>query len=126
MSFKTIDKQFLNNSVYEQAKEPVFMVRKWGELNIKDKPVWEYDCGEAVAMVRCKNTVIISTNFTRDRQRNYIEAIDISNGNRLWSEPLLSAPLPWGLIVDRDGRIIVTLEDGQIMCFGQSNKDQVL
>jgi outer membrane protein assembly factor BamB len=126
MSFKTIDKQFLNNSVYEQAKEPVFMVRKWGELNIKDKPVWEYDCGEAVAMVRCKNTVIISTNFTRDRQRNYIEAIDISNGNRLWSEPLLSAPLPWGLIVDRDGRIIVTLEDGQIMCFGQNNKDYVL
>jgi outer membrane protein assembly factor BamB len=117
--FNSIAKQILNNSVYDLAKEPAYMIRKWGELNIKDEPLWEYDCGETFAMARCTNAIIFSANYSEEHRINFIEALDINNGKRLWSQPLISPPLPWGLIVDRDGRIIVTLKDGQIMCFGQ-------
>ena len=33
-------------------------------------------------------------------------------------EQLPAAPVAWGLAVDRLGRIIVTLEDGRVLCFG--------
>lgn len=125
MCFNSIAKQILNNSVYDLSKEPAYMIRKWGELNIKDEPLWEYDCGEAVAMARCTNAIIFSANPSKERRIN-IEALDINNGKRLWSQPLISPPLPWGLIVDRHGRIIVTLKDGQIMCFGQRDGDDEL
>jgi len=89
---------------------------------VKDGPLWEYDCGEALAMVRCANAIILSAN----RQVNIVEVLDIKNGKRLWSERLTTPPLPWGLIVDRDGHIIVTLKDGQIMCYGQRTGDYEL
>ena len=113
--FNKIPDQILNNSLNEPDQLPVHMIRTWGKLNIKDDALWEYDCGEAFAMVRCANAVVLSAN----RQAEIIEVLDIKNGNRLWSQRLASSPLPWGLIVDHAGRIIVTLRDGQIMCYGQ-------
>jgi outer membrane protein assembly factor BamB len=121
--FNPIDKQALNNSVYDLPEEPVFTPR-WGQLKINDDPLWQYDCGEAVAMVRCANAIIISVkpNSSKDYEVSHIEAIDIKNGQMLWSRPLISPPLPWGLITDRDGRIIVMCRDGQIMCFGREGQ----
>ena len=89
---------------------------KWGKLDMKSKPLWEFECKDAVSMARCKNAILYLgyTNLTP-----LLEAIDINNGEKLWSRELISPPIPWGLIVDRDGRTIVTLKDGQIMCFGQ-------
>ena len=31
---------------------------------------------------------------------------------------LHAPPVPWGMAVDRDGRIIAALKDGHMMCFG--------
>jgi outer membrane protein assembly factor BamB len=47
-------------------------------------------------------------------------AIDINTGESLWKGMLglHAPPVPWGMALDRDGRIIVTLKDGHIMCFG--------
>ena len=42
----------------------------------------------------------------------------IRDGKTLWTQPLPSSLVPWGLAVDRDGRVIVTLEGGQVLCFG--------
>ena len=89
---------------------------------MNDDPLWEYDCGEAYAMVRSANAIIVSAK----RQTNLIEVLDIKNGNRIWSQSLTTPPLPWGLIVDRNGRIIVTLKDGQIICYGQRMEDYEL
>ena len=114
ITFNNINKQTLNNEAPGAG---------WGEFIIPDKPLWEYNCNEAVAMVRCKNAVIFSASHSKERPLNFVRALDINTGKRLWSQELISPPLLWGLIVDRDGRIIVTLEDGQIMCFGQSDGD---
>ncbi len=51
-------------------------------------------------------------------EKSEIVVLRLTDGGVLWSKPLPSAPVPWGLAVDRDGRIVVTLEDGQVLCFG--------
>ena len=48
-----------------------------------------------------------------------VYALDINNGRLLWKQSVSSTPVDWGLAVDRDGRTIVTLEDGQVICFGR-------
>lgn len=52
-------------------------------------------------------------------KKSEIVALNLRDGKVLWSESVPSAPVNWGLAVDLDGRVIVTLEDGQILCFGQ-------
>ena len=36
----------------------------------------------------------------------------------LWVQTLPGEPVPWGLAVDRDGRILVSLRDGRVLCYG--------
>jgi len=119
MCFNNIDKQILNNSVFDPAKEPFHISAGWGKLDIEDKPLWEYDCEEAVAMARCENAVVIAV-------KSYggtisAGALNLQDGKQLWGHVLPCSPVPWGLAVDRDGRIIVTLKDGQVLCFGQKD-----
>jgi outer membrane protein assembly factor BamB len=45
-------------------------------------------------------------------------ALSLKDGSTLWSETLPSAPAPWGVAVDRAGRVIVSLEDGRVVCLG--------
>ncbi|MDK1031918.1 MAG: PQQ-binding-like beta-propeller repeat protein, partial [Planctomycetia bacterium] len=46
-------------------------------------------------------------------------ALSLAEGKELWRHPLPAAPVVWGLAVDRDGRILVSLRDGSIACFGK-------
>ncbi len=59
-----------------------------------------------------------SLHLSKDVQDSEIVALNLKDGSVLWSEEVPSAPVSWGLAVDRDGRVIVTLEDGQVLCFG--------
>ena len=49
-----------------------------------------------------------------------VAAIEIKTGEKLWKRPveLHAPPVRWGLAVDGEGRIIVALKDGHVMCFG--------
>jgi outer membrane protein assembly factor BamB len=44
-------------------------------------------------------------------------AIDPQTGKSIWTQPLPGVPTAWGLAVDRDGRILVTLMDGRLLAF---------
>ena len=90
-SYNNITRQILNNSVYDLAGEAAHIIKPWGKLVIKAEPLWEYDCGEAYAMVRCNNAIVLSAK----RQTNLVEVLDINNGKRLWSHCIdtFSAPL---------------------------------
>jgi len=83
----------------------------WGKIGIKDSLVWAYDCKDGVAFVVAKNAVVVA----RGKQ---IVALNLADGEVLWSQPLPAPPVTWGVAVDRDGRVVVTLEDGQVLCFG--------
>jgi len=36
----------------------------------------------------------------------------------LWEQPLPGRPVRWGLCVDAQGRVVVTLREGRVLCFG--------
>ena len=65
-------------------------------------------------MAACNNSVVVA-------KKSEIVALNIEDGSVLWSEEVPSTPVSWGLAVDRDGRVIVTLEDGRVLCFGETN-----
>ncbi len=45
-------------------------------------------------------------------------ALSVDDGRTLWQHALPGLPASWGLAVDRDGRAVVTLQDGRVLCFG--------
>ena len=84
----------------------------WKMLGVRDEPLWSYDCKDSVALAVCSNAVVIAN-------KSEIVTLNLKDGGVLWTEAVPSAPVLWGLAVDRNGRTVVTLEDGQILCFGQ-------
>jgi len=101
---------------------------------LKDQPLWSYDCKDSVAWAVCSNAVLVAT-------KSQIVALNLEDGKILWSHPApievtpevscrasdqpalvdnwCGAPVPWGVAVDHDGRVIVSLEDGKVLCFGR-------
>jgi outer membrane protein assembly factor BamB len=55
--------------------------------------------------------------------RAAVAALDLSDGRRLWRRPLPVPPVPWGLAVDRDGNVLVSLRDGRVLCLGASGEE---
>jgi len=42
-----------------------------------------------------------------------------AGGPDIWAQPLPAEPVRWGIAVDAQGRIIVTLRNGHVLCFGK-------
>ena len=42
----------------------------------------------------------------------------LEDGAVLWQMPVPACPLRWGIAIDREGRVIVSLRDGTVLCFG--------
>jgi len=114
MCFARIDRESLRDKMAQLGNR--FNV-DWRKFGIADKPLWSYDCTGSVAIAVCNNAVVVA-------EKSEIVALNLEDGKILWSQPLSSAPVPWGLAVDRDGRVIVSLEDGQILCFGQNESQR--
>jgi len=57
-----------------------------------------------------------------DRRNWALAATPVAGGKALWSRPLPSAPVRWGLAVDAAGRVIVTCRNGQIICFAPAGR----
>jgi len=79
------------------------------------------------ALAICRNAVVAAGEVARvnpqeedgeTRPSHAVLALDPSNGKPIWSQPLPTAPAPWGLAISRDGDVIITLVDGRVVCFG--------
>ena len=46
-----------------------------------------------------------------------VVALAAQDGARLWSQALPAAPVPWGVLVDAAGRVVITLQDGGVVCY---------
>jgi len=108
LCFEHIDRKLLSKRM---AEPPNRFNVDWKRFGVRDKPLWSYDCKDSVALAVCSNAVVVA-------KKSEIVALNLKDGSVLWSEALPSAPVNWGLAVDRNGRTVVTLEDGQIQCFG--------
>jgi len=108
LCFDGIDRNALSQSMAKPANQ--FLV-DWMRLGVKDKPIWSRDCKTSAAVAICANAVVIA-------EESKIIAVSVDDGGVMWSHPLPAAPVEWGLAIDKEGRAVVTLTDGQILCFG--------
>jgi outer membrane protein assembly factor BamB len=58
-----------------------------------------------------------------DRTSYTVLALSLKDGSVLWQEALPATPASWGLALDRDGRVIVSLEDGRVLCYAPKAGD---
>lgn len=114
LCYEPLEKRTLSRCVTDE-KIPRHITQAWGEFKVSKKPLWQYGCPKSVAVALTTNAVIVA-------DVSKVTAIDLSSGIPLWSENLPSAPVPWGMAVDRNGRVILSLVDGQVLCIGKPDK----
>jgi outer membrane protein assembly factor BamB len=51
------------------------------------------------------------------RSTGGLAALDPKDGKLLWKRALPATPVMFGVAIDRDGRILVSLQDGRVACF---------
>ena len=84
----------------------------WGKLEVPAlKSIWEYDCPKSAAVAVCSNAVVVTMS-------DKVVALSITDGKELWTQPLPSTPISWGLAVNRAGNAVITLKNGQVLCLG--------
>ena len=76
-------------------------------------------------MAVAQNAVIVAgvdRSFTKSEaayEESYgIAALDIDSGKVLWHHRLPAGAVRWGLAIDRQGRLLVGLQDGRVLCYG--------
>lgn len=74
------------------------------------KPAWEVACKDSVAVAVAPNAVIVAT-------PGELAAYDTTDRRLLWKHSLPANAVPWGLAVNRDGRVVAALEGGRVVCF---------
>jgi outer membrane protein assembly factor BamB len=52
-----------------------------------------------------------------------LSALRLSDGSRLWQKSLPALPVKGGLAIDQHKRIVVTLEDGEVLCFAAADNE---
>jgi len=116
LCFDNIDREMLRRKMAEPGNR--FNI-DWKKFGVGDKPLWSYDCKDSVALAVCGNAVVVAKGPRSAGAKSEVVALNLEDGGVLWSEAVPSAPVDWGLAIDCEGRAVVTLEDGQILCFGQ-------
>ena len=93
-----------------EASSPEVFARAWGKPEVDGlTPLWTHATPDGRALAIGKNAAVVAT----DTQ---VLAINLSDGQPLWTQPLAAPPVPWGLALTRDGSAVVTLENGEAVC----------
>jgi outer membrane protein assembly factor BamB len=87
---------------------------------------WTTDLGESdkfevVSLVVAPNAIVAvvrQQQKARAQSQWYVVALNKTNGNLIWRQEVRQDPLPDGLMVDRSGQVIVTMINGNLICFG--------
>ena len=90
----------------------------------RPKPQWVAKTlseSDTVSLVVARGAILAACETPRARSlasKWQLCALDAEDGNVAAQLPLPSAALPGGLLVDRDGRVVVVLESGGVLAFG--------
>jgi len=109
--YEPIPKDALSACVYERTYPGDHIIRPWGKLALKQEPLWTQRVDGSIGVALCKDAVVVL-------RGSDLVAFDLAGGKPLWTQPLPAAAVVWGLAIDRDGRVIVSLKDGRIICVG--------
>jgi outer membrane protein assembly factor BamB len=110
MGFKDFDRQGFARKMANAGNR--FQV-DWNRIAPSTKPMWSAQFKKAYAMAVCRNAILLAA-------ETELVALNPADGAALWKQPLPKPPAPWGLAVDGAGRVVVTLTDGKVLCFGPS------
>jgi len=79
---------------------------------------WVYEYGHGAAFVVGANAAVVAVNGPRrpEKAPPKLVALALADGEVMWEREMPCAVRRWGLAVDRDGNVIVSLEDGRVMC----------
>jgi outer membrane protein assembly factor BamB len=95
----------------EASRGPDVFARAWGRPNVDGlTPLWTLNTRGGRALAVGTNAAVVATDKA-------VEAFDLRDGKRLWTQPLAAPPVTWGLALARDGRVLVSLENGAVVCF---------
>jgi outer membrane protein assembly factor BamB len=88
-----------------------------------DSPVFERNkkLEWGVPVVRTKSADLLCCQ-TEDGWK--LVAQDPSTNKDLWQQPLPAEPVRWAVAVDARGRVVVTLRNGQVLCFGGQTRER--
>ncbi len=92
----------------------------------RPRPAWKRQpFQENIAVEVAQNALVVAgtdRRFGRDGdpplEAHGITALDLKNGKPLSKHSLPAGPVSWGIAIDREGRILVSLQDGSLLCFG--------
>ncbi len=105
------------------ARRPVKPASRWMRLRTpgpRQRPIWADRSGRRfTSFVVAPNALLAAGHEARDPQRAFVVAIDLNTGRDLWRLDLPSLVVKGGLAVDRDGRVVASLENGQVVCWSQ-------
>ena len=88
----------------------------------KTKVLWkDSSFARTQAVVLSANAVIVAGELPALKEdgplRPALVARNPVDGKPLWAQALPAPPQKWGLAIDRDGRVVLTLIDGRTVCF---------
>jgi outer membrane protein assembly factor BamB len=95
-----------------------------GDAKKRPEPMWTataLEGADTVALAVASNAVLAVCERSRARNREsrwVLTALDPKDGTMRWERTLPGEALPGGLSVDRKGRILVVLDDGRVICYG--------
>ena len=80
---------------------------------------------ETVSLAVTPNAVVAVAKFQDLRRAKPLWTLLVlasQNGRPMAQQPLQGDPLPGGLLIDRNGRVIVTMLDGSLVCYAAPPK----
>jgi outer membrane protein assembly factor BamB len=88
----------------------------------RPKVIWKDDrFVQTSAVVLAKNAVLVLGQSKGESADDSLQAVLVGlhpdTGREIFEQHLPAPAVSWGLAVDRDGRMIVTLVDGRVLCF---------
>jgi outer membrane protein assembly factor BamB len=90
---------------------------------VPPKHVWRDDANRRFTGFAVSNGRLLAAGHI-DTHKNsaFISTLTIKDGKTVWRKPLPALPVKGGMAVDHQGRIFVTLENGQLLCFAAEKK----
>lgn len=84
----------------------------------KRRALWEVKGCQFQSFVVAPDVVLAAgqTGFTGEG-RFFLAAINVKDGSDIWRVKLPAASVKGGIAVDHEGRVLVSLADGQVLCF---------